>query len=232
MIADLFARVGLADTHGDLIRNIVSLRVSQDLFDDLSDSRSDWDAAIRLELATKSPLFASPTPVIDRPFEEALWNDAINYPFKHWLRSRYSDGSFGVWYGSDAIETTVYETVYHWRSRFLRDAGLTQAGIQIERKLYYVRCDAALIDLRPAVAHFPALVDPVDYTLTHQVGAKLHHEGHPGLASKSARSNGSIYAAFNARILSDPRQFCFLTYTTTEEGVSVEREPGVVWLSL
>jgi hypothetical protein len=232
VIARLFARVGLADTHGDLIRNIVSLRVSQDLFDDLSDKRSDREAATRLELATKPPPYASPTPIIDRPFEEALWNDAIDYPFKHWLRSRYSDGSFGVWYGSDAIKTTVYETVHHWRTGLLRDAGWTGPGIKIERKLYKVRCDAALVDLRPAVAHFPALLDPADYTLTHQVGAKLHREGHPGLASKSARSDGSIYAVFNPRVLSDPRQFCFLTYTTTAKGVRVEREPGVAWLSL
>lgn len=232
MIRNVFAQIGLAETHADLARNIVSIRVSQDLFDDLSDAPGDWQAAIDLELLTKPRLFASSLPIIDRPFEEALWNDAINYPFKNWMRSRYSDGSYGVWYGADTLETTVHETVHHWRTGFLQDAGFTQPGIRIERKLYRVRCDAAVLDLRPLVARFPALVDPTDYTLTHQVGAKLHREGHPGLVSKSARCDGSVYTVLNARVLSTPSQLCFLTYVTTASGVAVEREQGVVWMEI
>jgi hypothetical protein len=232
VIEDVFARLGLAETHRDLVRNIVSLRVSEHLFDDLSDAPADWDAAIALELATKPRLFVSPEPIIDRPFEEALWNDAIGYPFKNWMRSRYSDGSFGVWYGADTIETTVHETAYHWRTQLLQDAGFTQPGITIERKLCRVRCDAALVDLRPAVAHFPALVDATDYSLTQQVGAKLRREGHPGLVSRSARCAGDIFAVLNANVLSHPRQAMFLTYRTTSAGVAVEREPGVAWLDV
>ena len=232
MIENVFAGLGLAETHADLLRNIVSLRVSQDLFDDLSDEPADWNAAVALELATKPPFFTSPLPVIDRPFEDARWNDAIGYPFRHWMRSRYSDGSFGVWYGADAIETTVHETVHHWRNGLLRDAGFTQPGIRIERKIYRVRCDAALVDLRPAVTAFPLLVDPADYTLTWQIGAKLHREGHPGLVSKSARCDGEVFALLNPRLLSAPRQVCLLAYVTTGAGVAVEREPGRVWLTL
>jgi hypothetical protein len=92
-----------------------------------------------------------------------------------------------------------------------------------------VRCDAALVDLRPASAAFAALVDPADYTLTQQVGAKLHREGHPGLVSRSARSAGDLYAILNPAVLSAPRQLGFLTYTTTASGVTVERTPGVLW---
>jgi len=232
VIENVFAHIGLAETHEDLVRNIVSLRVSEHLFDDLSEVAADWDTAVDLEMATKPRLFVSQRPIIDRPFEEALWNDAIGHPFKHWMRSRYSDGSFGVWYGSDMIETTVYETAYHWRARLLQDAGFTQPGIRIERKLYRVRCDASLVDLRPAVERFQALVDPDDYTLTHQVGAKLHHEGHPGLVSKSARCGGDVYSVLNPKVLSNPRQVMFLTYTTTMTGIAVERELGVVWLEV
>jgi hypothetical protein len=230
MMERVFAQAALREVHADQFRNIVSLRVSQDLFDDLSDDPAAWQAAIQLELATKPPLFASPTPVIHRPFEEAHWNDAIGYPFTHWQRSRYSDGRFGVWYGADSIETTVHETVHHWRAQLLGDAGFSQAGIVGERRLYRVRCDAALIDLRPAVPSVPALVDPADYGLTQQIGAKLHREGHPGLTSKSARCKGDILAILNARVLSNPRPLCHLTYRTTATGVVVEREAGKVWM--
>ena len=230
MSGNLFAMFTLAETHHDLIRNIVSLRVSQHLFDDLSDSPSDWDTAIALELKTKPPPFASNTPVINRPFEEALWNNAIGYPFKNWMRSRFSDGSFGVWYGSDSLETTIHETVHHWCSGFLADAGFVRPGIRVERAIYSVRCDAALVDLRPAIAGFPDLLDPADYSLTQQVGARLHREGHPGLVSQSARCAGDTYAILNALVLNDPGRVCNLTYKTTEDGVEVERQPGVVMM--
>jgi RES domain len=232
VIDSVFAHVGLADVHGDLFRNIVSLRVSEDLFDDLSDDPAHWDSAIQLELRSKPPVFVSAIPVVDRPFEEAQWNDAIGYPFRNWMRSRYSDGSFGVWYGSDSIETTVFETAYHWYAMLLGDAGFTQPGIRIERKVFRVRCDAAVIDLRPAVPTYPALVDRSDYTLTHQIGARLHREGHPGLVSNSARCDGDMYAVFNARVLSRPRQTCSLTYTTTGTGIVIERAPGQPWFEI
>ena len=229
MTESVFAGIGLVDIHTDLNRNIVSMRVSQNLFDDLSDDPEHWRSAIALELATKPPLFSSASPIIDRPFEEAAWNDAINYPFSHWQRSRYSDGSFGVWYGADCIETSVHETVHHWRKGFLQDAGMTQPGIRVERTVYQVRCDAALLDLRPIVTRLPALVDGEDYAFTQQIGARLHREGHPGLLTRSARCNGDIYPVFNRRVLSTPRQLCHLSYVTMADGVAVERDPGPYW---
>lgn len=227
MSDELYAGLALADTHRDLVRNIVSLRVSEDLFDDLTDDPEARQAALALELQTKPALMVSRQPIIDRPFEESTWNTAIGYPFRNWTKSRYSDGSFGIWYGADTLRTTVYETVHHWRNGFLADAGFTQDGIRIERKLYNVRCDAVLIDVRAVTLRFPDLRHPTDYTLAQQVGARLHREGHPGLVATSARCDGDVYALLNPAVLTDPRQICFLTYTTTTQGVSIEREPGV-----
>lgn len=229
MIDTVFAASALAETHRGLVRNIVSLRVSEDLFDDLSDERTAWQAAIELELTTKPTPFKSTAPAIDRPFEEALWNDAIGYPFTHWMRSRYSDGRFGVWYGTDTLETSIHETAYHWRAGLLADAGFLRPGVSIDRKIYEVRCDAALVDLRPAVPAFPALIDPADYRLTQQIGARLHHEGHPGLVTRSARCAGDVYAVLNAKVLKQARQVGYLSYTTTDRGVEVERGSGRVW---
>ena len=228
----IFSGLKLADTHADLYRNIVSLRITEHLFDDLSDDEADWQTAIELELQTKPATYISATPVIHRPFEETAWNEAIGFPFKTWSRSRYSDGSFGVWYGSDTLETTIYETVYHWRNNLLADAGFTDAGIKIERRVHLVRCDAALVDLRSLLKQHPLLVDRLDYTLTHQVGGRLHREGHPGLVTESARCSGNVFAILNPAVLSNPRPTCYLTYTTTKNGVEVERVPGELLLTV
>ncbi|MGC2165805.1 MAG: RES family NAD+ phosphorylase [Gallionella sp.] len=228
----IFAGLRLADTHSDLYRNIVSLRVTENLFDDLSEDPSDWQQAIELELQTQPATYISKSPIIHRPFEEAAWEEAIGFPFREWSRSRYSDGSFGVWYGSDTLETTIYETSYHWRNKLLADAGFDEAGITIERRVHLVRCDAALIDLRDMVTQHPMLVSPNDYTVTQQVGGRLHREGHPGLVTVSARYAGDVYAVFNPAVLSNPRSNCYLTYTTTDNGVVVERTPGELLLSV
>lgn len=50
---------------------------------------------------------------------EADWLNAIEFPFRNWAVSRFCDDSFGIWYGSDLVETMVHETVHHWRHGFL-----------------------------------------------------------------------------------------------------------------
>lgn len=226
----LFSSLALADVHQDVTRNIVSLRVSRHLFDDLSDDPAAWSSAQQLELATKSQLFISSQPIIDRPFEEAEWNEAIAYPFQNSAKSRFSDGSFGVWYGADSIETSIHETVYHWQKGLLEDAGFNRPGVEIQRRIYLVQCDSLLIDLRPCIVNHPEITHGSDYTTTHLIGSKLHREGHPGLITPSARSAGEVFAIFTPKVLSNPRHSCYLTYTTTAHGVEIQRTPGEVWM--
>ncbi len=70
----------------------------------------------------------------DRPFEDAPWFDAIRWPFTNWRVSRFSDGSFGAWYGCDSVEATVYETVCHWCHGLLTDAGCESEQVDGQRK--------------------------------------------------------------------------------------------------
>lgn len=84
----------------------------------------------------------------------------------------------------------------------------TRDSITGERKVYWVRCDAALLDLRTRAAEYPGLVHPTSYRFTQQIGARLHRESHPGFVTPSA------------------------TYRLTREGVAVEREAGQTWMML
>ena len=61
-----FAGLPLADVHQDLARNIKSIRISQNLFDDLSDDPADWEIAQQHELATKPHTYESPTTIAGR----------------------------------------------------------------------------------------------------------------------------------------------------------------------
>ena len=229
----LFESLALADVRQDVARNIVSLRQSQDLFDDLSEDPAAWRLAQQVEDAVKPPPYRSPTPLVDRPFEDAAWFNAIGWPFRHWQASRFSDGSYGVWYGSDTVETTVHESAYHWYRGLLTDAGFERETVVAERKVYSVTCSAALLDFRQVTPRHPELLHPADYAYAQAAGARIHREGHPGLLIQSVRrSGGENVAVFNPGVLSDPRLSCQLTYRLKGERIIVEKRPGVAWLRL
>ncbi len=229
----LFAQLALADVHQDVARNIVSLRQSQDLFDDLSANPDEWPLAQKVEDEVKPPLYRSRTPVIDRPFEDAQWFNAITWPFKHWQSSRFSDGGYGVWYGCMSVETTVYESAYHWYRGLLMDAGFERTSVVAERTVYRVACAAALLDFRQAADEHPDLLHPSDYAFCQSVGARIHREGHPGLLTQSVRQpGGENLAIFNPGVLSNPRHNCQLTYRLDGAQIVVEKQPGVAWLTL
>ena len=225
---NLFSHITVADIHHDLIRNIVSLNESEHPFDDLSSNTEEWFLARQVESDTRPLPYHSHTPQLHRPFEEALWLNAIHWPFKNRQTSRFSDGSFGVWYGSDRLETSVHESAYHWFRGLLCDAGFEHEEVVIERTLYAAACDAVLLDFRSVAANYPTLLHTADYTFTQSIGARIHGEGHPGLLTLSARHLGGInYAVLNPNVLSNPRPYSKLIYRLHGQTITVKEHSGV-----
>lgn len=232
-MGSLFADAAVADWQQDALRNIVSLRRSQDLFDDLSDDPAAWSVAQAVDDEIKPPPYTSRDPVIHRPFEDARWFDAVAWPFRNWQSSRLSDGAHGVWYGSRSIETTVHESVFHWVHGLLAHAGFQHEPVRAERKVYVVHCSAALLDVRTSVRAFPQLLHPADYSASQRVGARIAHEGHPGLLLPSVRHpGGDNLAVFNPAVLSRPRLSCQLGYRLDGDVVWVDKRPGDAWMCL
>ena len=220
--------------HQDVARNIVSLCQSQEPFDDLADDPAEWDLARSVEASVKPSAYRSHVPIVHRPYEDAEWFNAIRWPFNNrWQASRFSDGSYGVWYGSESIETTVCETAYHWHHNLLSDAGFDRESVIAERRVYLVGCSAALLDFRRATREHKDLLHPTDYALAQSVGERLQREGHPGLLIQSVRRRGGENVAiFNPDVLSNPRQICSLTYHLEGKQIRVERQPGRTWMTL
>jgi hypothetical protein len=217
------------DFNDDLFRNIVSLRESVDLFSDLTDGDEySSEVAITAEMRVKTEI---PTGLVKRGFH---YTTAIGYPFETdpYLSSRYGNGAFGVWYGSLELETTIHETAYHMIQEELRVEG-SKGPIIRERAVYIVHGRAVLIDLRGKEKQFPGLIAQ-DYSLTHQIGERLHSEGHPGLLAPSARCKGTNLASFTPSILSNPRNHCYLTYRCYPErqSVTVERVPDEIFMEI
>lgn len=219
----LFART--RDIDQDVFRNITSLRTTQDLFDDLAGGDNDIaELLAATEMRVKHHI---PAGIIQRGFH---YTTAIGYPFdtEPFMTSRYGDGSYGVWYGSLDLETTVFETAWHMIQDESGIEGLDEIVVR-ERAVYLVNCRAILLDLVGKQKEFTALIDD-DYSFTQQIGNRLHREGHPGLLAPSARRNrGTNAAILNPGVLRNPRVQCYLTYRfdPRENVVSVEREVGI-----
>lgn len=226
------------DSQSDWHRIIVSLRTSIDLFADLVDRNADLEILIAHEMATKPCNEENPT--ISRAFEEPRIYDpiveAIAWPFEHPCRSRFSTGSFGVWYGADDLLTSVHETVHHFQVDTLAsEAATREQEIVQERRAHLVACTAALVDLRPHLEHEPELQDPNDYNACQTLGARLYHASLPGILTRSVRHpQGEVIGVFRQDALNNVRTVCYLTYRldVATGHVRIERDPGTTWIRL
>ncbi len=221
----------LLDFNRDVLRNIVSLRKSTDLFDDLHDKNELSSAiAVAAESRVKQHILVGQ---IDRAF---YYSTAINYPFETepYQTTRYSNGSYPSWYGSLNLTTSVYETAYHMLKAELAIEGVNEKIIR-ERAVYDVHCQAALIDLTNQQKFYAQLTHPTDYTLTQQVGQRIYREGHPGLIAPSARHDkGANVVVFNKQILQNPRLKCYLTYLLDpfKKEITVKRSLDRIWFKI
>ncbi len=196
----------------DVFRNIRGVKESQDLFDDLSDDPADWRAANTLDMSTHPAL--TNAPIIQRAFDYSK-NEFIDYPFENITASRYSDGTVGCWYGAETLETSIFETTYHFIREIANspDVFTTQKTVIINRRIAMVHCHGLALDLSHKAHKFPWLVEPVNYTQCQALGRRVALEGHPLLRVPSARHTGGInLVVFKPNVLSNARDYCHLQY--------------------
>lgn len=103
--------------------------------------------------------------------------------------SRFSDGSWGVFYAAHSVATAVEETVYH-RERFL--AATAEPPCDVEMRCYHTSISGSLHDLRGGwrEAH-----DPVSYAASMALAQQLRAQGSNGIVYDSARHDGGECAA-------------------------------------
>ena len=102
--------------------------------------------------------------------------------------SRFSDGSYGVYYCARALDTALAEVRYH-QERFLRRTD--EGPIRLELRLYLSNLDARLVDVRK----FPEYQIADDYGPGQRLGRVLREEGKDGVLYRSVRHEGGLCAA-------------------------------------
>ncbi|MGP1664598.1 MAG: RES family NAD+ phosphorylase [Rhodanobacter sp.] len=123
------------------------------------------------------------------------------------LGSRFSDGSWGVFYATRNVATAVEETVYH-RQRFL--AATAEPACDLEMRCYQTSVDSRLHDIRHgwAAAH-----DAHNYIASVALARELRAIGSNGIIYDSVRhQGGECLAAFFPDVVTPCTQAQHLIY--------------------
>lgn len=150
-------------------------------------------------------------------------------PFMHiGYPSRFSDGSYGVYYAGRSLETAVRETAYH-RARFL--AATREAPGEVDMRAYIGRIRRPLLDIRGP--RYNPLHDPDDYSVPQTYARPQRERGDWGLVYNSVRHDGgTCIAAFRPPAVSIPTQGPALAYVWDGERISTVYEKSAVLFKL
>ncbi|OHC73419.1 MAG: hypothetical protein A3G18_04935 [Rhodospirillales bacterium RIFCSPLOWO2_12_FULL_58_28] len=125
--------------------------------------------------------------------------------------SRFSDGTFGVFYAANDLDTAIAETKHH-REQFMR--ATNQRRMKLNMRVYLVDLSAALHDLRGRRTEFPLVYHNDNYAAGQHFAATLRSDGSDGIVYDSVRRhNGVCAAVFRPRLLSNCRQERHLCYS-------------------
>ncbi len=195
------------------------------LYERLTPDPAVWDALIALEQLTNPRIRDEAGMIALVPPEERIAGPGASWvmaAFTHVNRrgSRFSDGSYGVYYAAGELETAIAETIFHFEA-FARDSG--DPPRTEDMRVLVGDIDTELEDisalgepLRSEVLH------PESYAAAQTLGRKLRDEGALGVAYPSVRrAGGACIGAFRPRAVGIPTQERHLAYRW--DGARVDR---------
>ena len=191
----------------------------------------DFDALYALEAMTNERLRDEVGDISLVPADERLFGEgctAIMAAFTHLnpQGSRFSDGSYGVFYCARKRDTAIAETQYH-AALFM--AATDEPPMRLQMRLYSVQAKGKVADLRQASQAEPRIVDPDDYAYAQGIGRTLRAEGVQGILYPSVRySAGECLAAFCTTLLKNCLHAAYLEYNWNGQGIDAVFEVNQV----
>jgi hypothetical protein len=178
-------------------------------------SLEDFDALYALEAMTNDRLRHEMGDISLVPPEERLFGEGsspIMAAFTHLSPqgSRFSDGSYGVFYCARKKQTAIAETRHH-QTRFM--SATNEPPMRLQMRLYSVKAKGQVADLREASRTDTRIVDPDNYGYAQGIGRTLRSEGALGILYPSVRqSGGQCLAALRPGLLKNCLHAAYLEY--------------------
>lgn len=140
--------------------------------------------------------------------------------------SRFSDGSYGVYYAGRDMDTAIAETAFH-RERFL--ARTAEPAGEIDMRSYLADIRTELVDLRGYGRRKPDLMHPGSYAASKVFARKQREGGAGGIVYDSVRrEGGSCVAMFRPKLVTLCRQGPHICYLWDGKAVVGWYEKSVV----
>jgi hypothetical protein len=201
---------------GEAWRIIASRFPPINLFERVSTDPQVWEALIELEQLTNPRLRDEVGEIHLVPPERRVAGPNASWvmaPFTHInvLGSRFSDGTYGVYYAAAHLETAIRETVHHF-SKFASDS---QDGPRREdMRVLLGSVDHLLDDVASLEEKAKAAVlDKNSYAHSRPFGMSRRNDGSDGLVYPSVRHEGrECIAAFWPDVVGIPIQERHLKY--------------------
>jgi hypothetical protein len=142
--------------------------------------------------------------------------------------SRFSNGTYGVFYAAQREATAIAETRFH-RERFMR--ATNEARAELDMRVLSVTVRASLHDLRGMRGILPDVYSIEDYTASQLLGGALRAGGSGGVVYDSVRHDGGkCVGIFRPRLLSSCREAKHLRYiwdgTRISDVLEIRRVPS------
>ena len=186
-----------------------------DLFEDIADSE-DWDAILSAEAKT-NPRIAQSVGMLDLvPKERRVSGSGASWamaPFTHTSTdrpSRFTDGSYGVYYAGNSIEVSLFETMHH-HTNFMM-ATVQEPGWTSDFRELVGFLDCELHDVRMVPFNDPIYTRD-KYSASQKLASDLRDQNSNGIVYTSIRyPQGSAVALFWPDIAGIPIQGQHFSY--------------------
>jgi hypothetical protein len=170
-----------------------------DLFERIADP-ADWEMLALVEGLTNDRLRDELGDISIVPLNERLSGPGaspIMAAFTHIGRpSRFSNGTFGVYYASSSFDGALFEVLHH-KTRFLERT--LEPKVQFDLRTYLGRIDSPMHDIRGG---WPLIHDPDSYVHSQAFATRLRGAGSNGIAFDSVRRRSAQnLAVFRPSIL-------------------------------
>lgn len=176
-----------------------------DVFERIADPE-DWESLIELEMLTNPRVRQEVGEISLVSVEERVSGPGASWlmaPFTHigWP-SRFSDGTWGVYYCARSLLTAVHEKAHHVGIFFAQTK--EPLGTTMELRALVASVDARFHDVRGG---FRKIHHPVDYSAAQALARSLRETGSNGVVYDSVRhEGGACLAAFRPKAVNTPIQ--------------------------
>ena len=159
------------------------------------------------------------------PIEELI--DGPFRPMKKLrIRTRFSDGSFPVFYSSLTTETATAEVAYWFRKEFM---GKPRRNRTAYYQSFHCTFEGLEKDLRPKAEEWPKLIHDKDYSFCNLLGVEAREKSIDGLIVPSVRHEGSNIPIFAREAIKGAELdgIVAITYSPHNDKISLDHPPKI-----